>query len=130
MVTRTLDSYARKAQSHVLFEDYVEIIADLLQTTREARTTDIARRFGVSHSTAIKNIARIKSVGLMESHPYRGVFLIEEGERLAHKVRRRHQIVVDLLVCLVECRRKPSSWTAKGLNIIFLTPLWPCLSSS
>ncbi|MCX2958709.1 MAG: transcriptional regulator MntR, partial [Serratia symbiotica] len=53
MVTRTLDSparpalagmpdeaeharrfiRARKAQSHALFEDYVELIADLLQTT-------------------------------------------------------------------------------------------------
>ncbi|BBI92170.1 putative DNA-binding metal dependent transcriptional regulator [Serratia symbiotica str. Tucson] len=120
MVTRTLDSparpalagmpdeaehalrfiRARKAQSHALFEDYVELIADLLQTTREARTTDIARLFGVSHPTAIKNIARLKSAGLVESRPYRGVFLTEEGERLAHKVRRRHRIVVDLLVCL------------------------------
>lgn len=120
MVTRTLDSPARpaltgmpdeaehalrfirahKAQSHALFEDYVELIADLLQTTREARTTDIARRFGVSHPTAIKNIVRLKSAGLVESRPYRGVFLTEEGEQLAHKVRRRHRIVVDLLVCL------------------------------
>lgn len=90
----------RKAQSHALFEDYVELIADLLQTTREARTTDIARCFGVSQPTAIKNIARLKSAGLVESRPYRGVFLTKEGERLAHKVRRRHQIVVDLLVCL------------------------------
>lgn len=69
-------------------------------TTREARTTDIAKRFGVSHPTAIKNIARLKSAGLVESRPYRGVFLTEEGEQLAQKVRRRHRIVVDLLVCL------------------------------
>jgi len=91
---------AREAQSNALIEDYVELIADLLQTTREARTTDIARRFGVSHPTAIKNIARLKSAGLVESRPYRGVFLTEEGELLAQKVRRRHRIVVDLLICL------------------------------
>lgn len=91
---------AREAQSNALIEDYVELIADLLQTTREARTTDIARRFGVSHPTAIKNIARLKSAGLVESRPYRGVFLTEEGEQLAHKVRRRHRIVIDLLVSL------------------------------
>jgi hypothetical protein len=47
-------SRAREAQSNALIEDYVELIADLLQSTREARTTDIARRFGVSHPTAIK----------------------------------------------------------------------------
>jgi DtxR family manganese transport transcriptional regulator len=91
---------AREAQSNALIEDYVELIADLLLTTREARTTDIAKRFGVSHPTAIKNIARLKSAGLVESRPYRGVFLTEEGEQLAQKVRRRHRIVVDLLVCL------------------------------
>ncbi|WP_426508860.1 manganese-binding transcriptional regulator MntR [Serratia proteamaculans] len=91
---------AREAQSNALIEDYVELIADLLVTTREARTTDIAKRFGVSHPTAIKNIARLKSAGLVESRPYRGVFLTEEGEQLAQKVRRRHRIVVDLLVCL------------------------------
>jgi DtxR family manganese transport transcriptional regulator len=91
---------AREAQSNALIEDYVELIADLLLTTREARTTDIARRFGVSHPTAIKNIARLKSAGLVESRPYRGVFLTEEGEQLAQQVRRRHRIVVDLLVCL------------------------------
>lgn len=93
-------SRAREAQSNALIEDYVELIADLLQSTREARTTDIARRFGVSHPTAIKNIARLKSAGLVESRPYRGVFLTEEGEQLAQKVRRRHRIVVDLLMCL------------------------------
>ncbi len=37
-------SRAREAQSNALIEDYVELIADLLQSTREARTTDIARR--------------------------------------------------------------------------------------
>jgi DtxR family manganese transport transcriptional regulator len=38
----------RKKESHALFEDDVKLIADLLQTTREARTTDISSRFGVS----------------------------------------------------------------------------------
>ncbi|USS95077.1 manganese-binding transcriptional regulator MntR [Serratia symbiotica] len=106
---------ARTAQSHALFEDYVELIADMLQTTREARTTDIARRFGVSHPTAIKNIARLKSANLVESRPYRGVFLTEEGERLAHKVRRRHRIVVDLLVCL-EVPMKTAELDSEGIE--------------
>ena len=48
---------ARSARSTTLLEDYVELIADLLATTGEARTTDIARRLGVSHPTAINAIA-------------------------------------------------------------------------
>ncbi|MNW01643.1 Transcriptional regulator MntR [compost metagenome] len=34
----------------------------------------------------------------MESQPYRGVFLTEAGEQLAQTVRKRHRIVVELLI--------------------------------
>jgi len=51
----------RKTQSHALFQEYVKLFADLLQTTREARTIDIAHRFGASYPKAIKNITRLKS---------------------------------------------------------------------
>ncbi len=77
----------RTAQSTALLEDYAELIADLLATGGEARPTDIARRLGVSHATAIKATAR----------PYRGVFLTEAGEQLAARVRARHRLVVDVL---------------------------------
>ncbi len=87
----------RSAQSTALFEDYVELIADLLESTGEARPTDIARRLGVSHATAIKTIARLKKAGLATSRPYRGVFLTQKGHELAERVRIRHRLVVDLL---------------------------------
>jgi DtxR family manganese transport transcriptional regulator len=88
---------ARSAQSSVLFEDYVELIADLLADVGEARPTDIARRLGVSHATAIKTIARLKRAELATSRPYRGVFLTDKGHALAERVRARHRLVVDLL---------------------------------
>ena len=50
----------RSAQSTALLEDYVELIADLLSSAGEARPTDIARRLGVSHATAVKTISRLK----------------------------------------------------------------------
>jgi len=88
---------ARAVQSTVLLEDYAELIADLLATGGEARPTDIARRLGVSHASAIKTIARLKREGLATSRPYRGVFLTKEGETLAARVKTRHRLVVDLL---------------------------------
>jgi DtxR family manganese transport transcriptional regulator len=88
---------ARTAQSTALLEDYAELIADLLATGGEARPTDIARRLGVSHATAIKTIARLKREGLATSRPYRGVFLTPQGETLAARVKSRHRLVVDLL---------------------------------
>jgi DtxR family transcriptional regulator, manganese transport regulator len=90
----------RTAQSTALLQDYVELIADLLATGGEARPTDIARRLGVSHATAIKTIARLKREGLATARPYRGVFLTEAGEHLAARVKARHRVVVDLLLAV------------------------------
>jgi DtxR family transcriptional regulator, manganese transport regulator len=90
----------RSAQSGALLEDYVELIDDLLTTNGEARPTDVARRLGVSHATAIKTITRLKRGGLATGRPYRGVFLTEEGQKLAARVRSRHRLVVDILLAL------------------------------
>jgi DtxR family manganese transport transcriptional regulator len=88
---------ARTARAGALTEDYVEIIADLLEAGGEARLTDIARRLGVTHATATKTIARLKRDGLAHAKPYRGVFLTEAGVAMAHRVRARHQTVVAFL---------------------------------
>jgi DtxR family manganese transport transcriptional regulator len=90
----------RSAQSGALLEDYVELISDLLATGGEARPTDVARRLGVSHATAIKTISRLKREGLATGRPYRGVFLTETGRTLAERTRARHRLVVDLLVAV------------------------------
>jgi DtxR family manganese transport transcriptional regulator len=90
----------RSAQSTALLEDYVELIADLLVSAGEARPTDIARRLGVSHATAIKTISRLKRAGLATARPYRGVSLTEKGNELADRVRVRHRLVVDVLRAL------------------------------
>lgn len=91
---------ARSARSGALLEDYVELIADLLTASGEARPTDVARRLGVSHVTAIKTIARLKREGLATGRPYRGIFLTEVGQKLALRLRTRHRLVVDLLLAL------------------------------
>jgi len=91
---------ARTARAGALLEDYVELIDDLLATGGEARATDIARRLGVSHATAISTVGRLKIAGLAHSKPYRGVFLTEAGRALAETVRARHRLVVDVLVAI------------------------------
>ena len=88
---------ARSARAGALAEDYVEIIADLLESDGEARPTDIARRLGVTHATAIKTIGRLKRDGLAQAKPYRGVFLTDAGQAMARRVKARHQTVVAFL---------------------------------
>jgi DtxR family manganese transport transcriptional regulator len=91
---------ARTARSAAMLEDYTELIDDLLREHGEARTTDIARRLGVTHPTATKAIARLKREGLAISRPYRGVFLTEAGTAMAERVRARHRLVVELLLAI------------------------------
>lgn len=88
---------ARSARSATQLEDYVELIADLIAAHGEARATDVAKRLGVTHPTAIKTLARLKREGLVTSRPYRGIFLTEAGAALAERVRARHRLIVDLL---------------------------------
>ena len=90
----------RRARKSEIAEDYVELIAELIETTREARAVDIARRLGVSHATVIKTIGRLQRDGLVVSEPYRAIFLTEAGQRLAAWSRRRHEIVVQFLLAI------------------------------
>lgn len=87
----------RDALSVALLEDYAELIADLQAGGGPARPTDIARRLGVSHVTAINTIARLKREGLASTRPYHGVTLTEAGREMARRAHRRHRLVVDLL---------------------------------
>ena len=105
----------RSAQSTALLEDYVELIADLLASAGEARPTDIARRLGVSHATAVKTISRLKRSGLATARPYRGVFLTEKGQALADRVRVRHRLVVDLL-CAIGVPTESAEADAEGIE--------------
>jgi len=106
---------ARSAQSTALLEDYAELIADLLEQQGEARTTDMARRLGVSHATAIKALSRLKREGLVTAKPYRGVFLTPAGHDMAARARLRHRLVVDVLLAL-GVPREAAEQDAEGIE--------------
>jgi len=106
---------ARSARSATLVEDYVELIDDLLTSQGEARSTDVARRLGVTHPSAIKTIARLKREGLATAKPYRGIFLTPAGHELAHRVRARHRLIVELLLS-VGVPREAAEADAEGME--------------
>lgn len=87
----------RQAHETEVAEDYVELIAELIETQGEARLVEIAGRLGVKPPTVTKNISRLKAAGLVRREPYRAIFLTEEGQALAETCKRRHRIVVAFL---------------------------------
>ena len=90
----------RQARKTEVAEDYVELIAELIESSGEARVVDIARGLGVSHATVIKTIARLQRDGLVVTKPYRAIFLTEEGRRLAEWSSKRHELVVQFLLAI------------------------------
>jgi DtxR family manganese transport transcriptional regulator len=93
-------SQTRREHANEIAEDYVELIAELIATTGEARVTDLARRLGVTHVTVNRAIQRLQRVGLVNAQPYRSIFLTETGRKLSEESRRRHEIVVEFLKSL------------------------------
>lgn len=105
----------REAHSTEMAEDYVELIGDLIAELGEARLTDLARAMGVTQPTAAKVVARLKALGLVDGRRYRSLFLTKEGEAMADRSRRRHQLVVEFL-CAIGVPRETAEIDAEGIE--------------
>jgi DtxR family manganese transport transcriptional regulator len=113
----TSDSHRRTRRDHAseTAEDYVEAIAELIANRTICRVADLARRFGVTHVTVTRIIARLKTEGWVETEPYRPIGLTEQGRRLAEKSRARHEIVFQFLLA-VGIDAKTAAIDAEGIE--------------
>ena len=78
-------------------EDYVEAIAQLIETRGEARVRDLSAMMGVSHVTVSRIITRLAKQGLVATEPYRPIELTPRGRELAAHAQRRHEVVLAFL---------------------------------
>jgi len=99
---RQARSFERVRQAHQreVAEDYVELIADLIDVTGEARAVDLAERLGVTNATVNSALNRLMREGLVTRLRYRSIFLTEAGRHMAEAARERHRLVRDFLVSL------------------------------
>lgn len=91
---------ARAGRRSALVEDYVELIADLIDEGGDARQVEIAARLGVAQPTVAKMLKRLHADDLVTLVPYKGVALTDAGRRLASESRERHRIVENFLLVL------------------------------
>ena len=78
-------------------EDYLELVAELLNSKGEARIVDIAENLGIAQATANKTIQRLHSQGYIKREPYRSIFLTYKGQKIASESKKRHNIVYSFL---------------------------------
>lgn len=105
----------REAHQTETAEDYVELIADLIEAQGEARVVDLSERFGISHATVNKVIMRLKKEGLVNAQPYRSIFLTKKGKELAQACKQRHIIVYEFLRSL-GVSEKTAEMDAEGVE--------------
>lgn len=90
----------REAHAQERAEDYVRLIAELIEHVGEARPGELAERLGVTAATVSNTLVRLKESGLIAMKPYRSVFLTPEGWAMARETQERHRLVAEALKAL------------------------------
>ena len=90
----------RAARKQETTDDYLEAIAEVIDSTGVCRSADLVKRFAVSHVTVHKIIDRLRDASLVEGEPYRPITLTAEGQEIARQSKARHEIVYNFLVAI------------------------------
>ncbi len=96
-------------------EDYLELVAELLNLKGEARIVDIANKLGIAQATANKTIQRLQNQGYVTREPYRSIFLTLKGQKIASISKKRHNIVLKFLMNL-GIDKQTASEDAEGIE--------------
>lgn len=91
-----IHSRVRRQHQSEIAQDYVEAIYRLKSEGKSTRVTDIQDVFGVSHVTVIRTLARLEDAKLLVKEQG-SVTLTEEGQMIAVKAFRRHNLVLRFL---------------------------------
>ena len=105
----------RKAHKSENTEDYLELIAELLNLKGEARIVEIANKLGIAQATANKTIQRLQTQGFIKREPYRSIFLTVKGQIIASQSKKRHNTVLKFLINL-GVDQKTASADAEGIE--------------
>lgn len=96
-------------------EDYVEAVLEMIHEKGECRVQDLATHFDVSHVTVSRTVGRLQKDGLLETAPYRPIILTDSGRKLAERVIKRHELVLEFLLAL-GVDRKTAQIDSEGIE--------------
>lgn len=83
-------------------EDYLEAIYHLVQENRVARVKDIATRLDVHKSSVTGALHALSDRDLINYEPYGFVTMTDSGRALAKEIVRRHDVLRDFLVNVLD----------------------------
>ena len=86
--------------SSTRMEDYLEVIAELVELKGYATTLDISRYMNVSAPSVTKMLQRLDESGYLEYEKYHGINLTSKGAQIADTIRQKHGILLEFFEIL------------------------------
>ena len=91
---------ATRKGSSTRMEDYLEVIAELVELKGYATTLDISRYMDVSAPSVTKMLQRLDENGYLEYEKYHGINLTHKGSQIADNIRQKHGILLEFFEIL------------------------------
>jgi len=89
-----------KVTSTTREEDYLEIIAELVELKGYATTLDISRFMNVSPPSVTKMLQKLDEKKYLEYEKYHGINLTNKGKQVADTIRRKHSTLLEFFEVL------------------------------
>ena len=90
----------KKTSSTISEEDYLEVIAELVELKGYATTLDISRFMNVSPPSITKMIQKLDEKKYLEYEKYHGINLTHIGKQVADTIRRKHSTLLEFFEIL------------------------------
>jgi DtxR family transcriptional regulator, Mn-dependent transcriptional regulator len=79
-------------------ENYLEVIYNLIEKHKVARSKDIARQLEINRSSVTGGLQALRDRGLINYEPYEFITLTDEGRRIAANVVLRHNTLKEFFI--------------------------------
>ncbi len=89
-----------RGESSSRMEDYMEVIAELVELKGYATTLDVSRYMNVSPPSVTKMLQRLDESGYLEYEKYHGINLTRKGNQIADTIRQKHGILLEFFEIL------------------------------
>lgn len=108
-------------------EDYLEVILELENTKKVARAKDIADRLNIQRGSVTGGLKTLEEKGLINYEPYSFVTLTPKGAEIAGEIKRRHSILKQFFVKVLQVDPQTAEVTAcrmeHGIDSAFMDRL-------
>jgi Mn-dependent DtxR family transcriptional regulator len=90
----------KKVSSTTREEDYLEVIAELVELKGYATALDISRFMNVSPPSVTKMLQKLDEKKYLEYEKYHGINLTDMGKQVADTIRRKHSTLLEFFEIL------------------------------